>query len=226
MKLTNYGHSCIGVKVAGLDLLFDPFVTGNPLAKGVDLGVIPASHILITHGHGDHLMDAEAILKRTGARLFSNYEIVNWFGTKGVANGHGMNIGGSVHLGNEVKAKYVQALHSSQLPDGTYGGNPGGWVVTSAEGSFYHAGDTGLMLDMQLLKPHHLSFALLPIGDTYTMGVADAVEAAHFCGVTKVIGIHYNTFPPITIDTEAAKAAFSKAGVELLLPAIGDTIDI
>jgi hypothetical protein len=121
--------------------------------------------------------------------------------------------------------KYVVAQHSGQLPDGTYGGNPGGWVVTSTEGSFYHAGDTALTMDMQLLKRFALSFAFLPIGDNYTMGPDDAIEAAHMVGVKRVIGIHYNTFPQITIDTEKAKAAFSKAGLELLLPKIGSTID-
>jgi L-ascorbate metabolism protein UlaG (beta-lactamase superfamily) len=225
MRITNYGHSCIGVRVGTADLLFDPFISGNPQAKGIHLDAVPATHVLITHGHGDHVMDAEAILARTGAQLFSNYEIVNWFGAKGVTTGHGLNIGGSADLGNGLKAKYVLALHSSQLPDGAYGGHPGGWVITSTEGSFYHAGDTALTMDMQLLKTHHLKFAFLPIGDTYTMGVEDAIEAARFCGVTTVIGIHYNSFPPITIEPEAAQAAFRKAGLELLLPAIGSTIE-
>lgn len=225
MKLTYYGHSCIGVNTAGHDVLFDPFITGNPLASTVDVGRIPATEILITHGHGDHIADAEAIAKRTNATLVSNYEIASWFEKKGVKNTIGLNIGGGVNVG-PLRVKYVTALHSSQLPDGTYGGNPGGFVVSGPDGAFHHAGDTGLTMDMQLLKPSGLRFACLPIGDHFTMGVDDAIVAAQYMGATKVVGLHYNTFPPIVIDTEKAKAAFSAAGLELLLPAIGTTIDI
>lgn len=225
MKLTYYGHSCLGVNTAGHDVLFDPFVTGNPLASKVDVERIPATEILVTHGHRDHVGDAEAVAKRTGATLVSNYEIATWFSKKGVKPTVGLNIGGAARVG-PLNVKYVNALHSSELPDGTYGGNPGGFVVTSAEGSFHHAGDTALTLDMQLLKPFRLRFACLPIGDHFTMGVADAIEAAKLMGVAKVVGIHYNTFPPITIDTAAAKRDFQAAGIELLLPAIGETIQL
>ena len=225
MRLTCYGHSCIGVNTAGHDVLFDPFITGNPLAGSIDPERIPATEILITHGHGDHVADAEAIAKRTGATLVSNYEIATWFGAKGVKSTAGMNIGGATQVG-PFRVKYVTAVHSSQLPDGSYGGNPGGFVVSGPEGAFHHAGDTALTMDMQLLKSFNLRFACLPIGDHYTMGVADAIEAAKLMGVTKVVGIHYNTFPPITIDTEAAKRDFAKAGINLLLPAIGETIDL
>lgn len=225
MKLTYYGHSCIGVNTAGHDVLFDPFVLGNPLAGAVDIARIPATEILITHGHSDHVADAQAIAKRTNAMVVSNYEIAGWFEKKGVQNTIGLNIGGGVNVG-PLRVKYVAALHSSQLPDGAYGGNPGGYVVTSAEGSFHHAGDTALTMDMQLLKPFNLRFACLPIGDHFTMGVHDAITAAQFMGVSKVVGLHYNTFPPIVIDTESAISAFSNAGIELLLPSIGSTIEI
>ena len=225
MKLTYYGHSCIGVNTAGHDVLFDPFVSGNPLADKIDVGRIPATEILVTHGHGDHVADAEAIAKRTGATIVSNYEIATWFGAKGVKNTIGLNIGGSTTIG-PFRVKYTTALHSSQLPDGSYGGNPGGFVVSSPDGSFHHAGDTALTLDMQLLKRFNLRFACLPIGDHFTMGVADAIEAAKLMGVRAVVGIHYNTFPPITIDTEEAKREFKAVGLELLLPAIGETIEL
>jgi L-ascorbate metabolism protein UlaG (beta-lactamase superfamily) len=225
MKLTCYGHSCIGVKTAGHDVLIDPFISGNPLAGQVDVERIPATEILITHGHGDHLADAEAIVLRTSATLVSNYEIAGWFEKKGVKGTVGLNIGGGATVG-PFRVKYTTALHSSQLPDGTYGGNPGGFVVTGPEGSFHHAGDTALTMDMQLLKPFNLRFACLPIGDHFTMGVQDAIAAAQLMGVSKVVGIHYNTFPPIAIDTRAAVEAFAQAKLELLLPAIGETIDI
>lgn len=225
MKLTYYGHSCIGVNTAGHDVLFDPFVSGNPLADKIDVGRIPATEILVTHGHGDHVADAEAIAKRTGATIVSNYEIATWFGAKGVKNTIGLNIGGSTTIG-PFRVKYTTALHSSQLPDGSYGGNPGGFVVSSPDGSFHHAGDTALTLDMQLLKRFNLRFACLPIGDHFTMGVADAIEAAKLMGVLAVVGIHHNTFPPITIDTEEAKREFKAVGLELLLPAIGETIEL
>lgn len=225
MRLTYYGHSCIGVNTAGHDVLIDPFITGNPLAGKVDVNRIPATEILITHGHGDHVGDAEMIAKRTNAVLISNYEIADWFAKKGVKNTVGMNLGGSTKTG-PFQIKYTTAVHSSQLPDGSYGGNPGAFVVTGSEGSFHHAGDTALTVDMQFLKRFNLRFACLPIGDHYTMGIDDAIEAARLMNVTKVVGIHYNTFPPITIDTKAATSAFSKAGLELLLPEIGQTINL
>ncbi|HMN05430.1 MAG TPA: metal-dependent hydrolase [Flavobacteriales bacterium] len=224
MKLTYYGQSCIGVQFGDFHLLFDPFISGNPLAKAIDVGGIPATHVLITHGHGDHVADAEAILKRTGAMLVSNFEICEWFAAKGITTYNPMNIGGQVDLG-PFKVKYTMAQHSSTLPDGTPGGSPGAFVVFTPEGNFHHAGDTALMLDMQLLKRHNLRFACLPIGDNFTMGVDDAVEAAQYMGVDTVVGMHYNTFPLINIDTVAATASFAKAGIKLLLPAIGSTIE-
>lgn len=225
MKLTYYGQSCVGVEFDDTHLLFDPFISDNPLAKGIDIDKIPATHVLITHGHGDHVADAEAILKRTGAMLVSNFEICDWFGAKGIKNMNPMNLGGQVDLGG-FRVKSTMAQHSSTMPDGAPGGNPGGFVVFTPEGNFHHAGDTALMLDMQLLKRHALRYACLPIGDNFTMGVEDAIEAAQYMGVKTVVGIHYNTFPPITIDTTRAVAAFAKAGLELLLPAVGATIEI
>ena len=225
MKLTYFGQSCVLVDLGDAQLLFDPFISGNPLAKAIDVGSIPATHVLLSHGHGDHVGDAEAILKRTGAMLVSNAEICTWYGKKGITNMNPMNIGGQVDLG-AFRVKSVMAQHSSTMPDGASGGAPGGFVVFTKEGSFHHAGDTGLMLDMQLLKRHALRFAILPIGDNYTMGIDDAVEAAGYMGANTVIGMHYDTFPAITINTDAAKNAFKAAGITLLLPAIGETITL
>lgn len=225
MRITYYGHSCVGVATGGHHLLFDPFISGNPKAKHIDLASIPATHILVTHGHGDHVLDAEAIAKRTGAPVIANYEIASWFEGRGVQHTVGLNTGGSKDLGG-FSVKFTAAQHSSQLPDGSYGGNPNGIVITTPDGAFHHAGDTALTLDMQLLKRHALKFAFLPIGDHFTMGYTDAVEAAELIGVRTVIGIHYDTFPPIALDHAAATAAFRKAGKELLLPVIGETIEL
>jgi len=226
MKLTYFGHSCFLVESGGTRLLFDPFITPNPLAVGVDITKIQADVILISHAHADHIADAVVLAKQTGAKVVANWEIADWLGRQGVSNTHPVNHGGSVALPCGT-AKMVNAIHSSSLPDGTYGGNPAGFVVETGEGSFYYAGDTALTLDMNLIAEEFaLRFAVLPIGDTFTMGAKDAVKAAELCGAKKVVGVHYNTFPPIQIDTAAAQAVFAKDGLELLLPAIGATIEL
>jgi len=224
MKFTYFGHSCFLVELGGTRLLFDPFITPNPLAAAVDVSKIQADVIFISHGHADHIADAVSLAKQTGAKVVANWEIADWFGRQGVSNTQPMNHGGTIALpcGH---AKMVNAIHSSSLPDGTYGGNPAGFVIKTPEGSFYYAGDTALTLDMNLIAEEFtLRFAVLPIGDTFTMGASDAVKAAELCGAKKVVGVHYNTFPPIQIDPAAAQATFSREGLELLLPDIGETI--
>ena len=224
MHLTYYGHSCFAVELDGVRLLFDPFITANPKAAHIDVHAIAADYILVSHGHGDHIADAATIAKRTGAMVITNYEIASWLGQQGVEKTHGLNFGGSVKL-PFGRAKYVPAVHSSTLPDGTPGGNPGGFVVSAGERAFYYAGDTALTYDMKLIDDEFdLNFAVLPIGDTFTMGIADAVRAADFVGAKTVIGVHYDTFPPIVIDRDEAVTAFAARGITLLLPAIGETV--
>ena len=207
MKVTYYGHSCFATQVAGKVLLFDPFITGNELAKAIDAGKVPADYILISHGHIDHLADAADIAKRTGATIISNYEVTVWFGKQGVQKTHPLNHGGSWRF-DFGRVKFVNAIHSSGLPDGTYGGNPGGFVVESSEGNFYYSGDTALTMDMKLIgESTRLSFAALCIGDNFTMGIDDAIRAAEFVCCNEVLGLHYNTFPPIKIDEPAAVSA-------------------
>ena len=223
MKLTYYGHSCFGVEVNGKHLLFDPFINQNPLAKNIDGTKIPADYILISHAHGDHVAEVEAIAKRTNAKVISNYEITSYYEKKGFP-GHGMNFGGSWQF-DFGKVTYVVSIHSSHFPDGTYGGNPGGFIVESKEGNFYFAGDTALTMDMKLIGIRYkLDFALLPIGSNFTMDYFDAATCAEFIGCDKIIGIHYDTFPPIKIDHQKAIDEFGRNGKELLLMKIGETI--
>lgn len=225
MDFTYYGHSCFAVKAAGRTLLFDPFITPNDLANSVDVDAIGADYILVSHGHFDHVTDVVRVALRTGAQVIANFEVAQWFGKQGLENVHPLNPGGGFDF-DFGRVKSVNAIHSSSLPDGSYGGQPGGFVVATKDaGSFYFAGDTALTLDMKLIAEEFvLKFAVLPIGDNFTMGAADAAKAAGFVGVEDVVGVHYDTFPPIRIDPAAARAEFAKAGRRLHLPAIGETI--
>jgi L-ascorbate metabolism protein UlaG (beta-lactamase superfamily) len=223
MKVTYFGHACFGVQVAQKRLLFDPFITPNPLAKNVNLQTVPADYILISHGHGDHLADAVAVAKRTGATVVSNYEITVWLGNQGVTNCHPLNHGGAWKF-EFGRVKFVNAIHSSGLPDGTYGGNPGGFVVETNEGNFYYSGDTALSLDMKLIgDTTPLKFAVLCIGDNFTMGLEDAARAADFIKCRQILGVHYDTFPPIQIDRQAAVKTFQQSGKNLVLLPIGQS---
>ncbi len=223
MKVTYYGHSCFAAQVAGRILLFDPFITGNDLARNVDSKTISADYILISHGHGDHLANAADIAKRTGATIVSNYEITVWFGSQGLQKSHPLNHGGG-HSFDFGRVKFVNAIHSSGLPDGSYGGNPGGFVIESGDGNFYYSGDTALTMDMKLIgESTLLRFAALPIGDNFTMGVEDAIKAADFVRCSDILGVHYNTFPPIQIDTKAAVEKFKAAGKRLRLLQPGES---
>jgi L-ascorbate metabolism protein UlaG (beta-lactamase superfamily) len=223
MKITYYGHSAFSVEAAGRTLLFDPFITPNPLAKAIDANKLAADFIFVSHGHGDHLADAAPIAKRTKATVIGNFEIATWLGKQGVEKTHGMNHGGSFKF-DFGRAKFVNAIHSSSFPDGTYAGNPGGFVVETSEGNFYYSGDTALTMDMKLIgESTPLKFAVLCIGDNFTMGLDDAVKAAEFIRCKQIVGVHYDTFPPIKIDHTAAKEKFAAAGKQLHLLRIGES---
>lgn len=226
MKLTFYGHATFAVETAGKTILFDPYITPNPAAKNIDIHSLKADYIFLSHGHGDHIADAVAIAKNTGAHCVAAAELAGWLGKQGIEKVHAMNHGGPMSF-DFGTARGVNAVHSSSLPDGTYAGNPLGFVFKTNDGNFYFAGDTGLTLDMQLIPMWaKLDFAVLPIGGNFTMDADDAVKAAGFVQCDKIVGVHYNTFPPIQIDTEKAQQAFKAEGKTLLLPAIGETIDV
>ena len=226
MNITYYGHSCFGVEINGKNLLFDPFITPNDLAKSINAETVKADYILISHGHEDHIADAVSIAKRTNAKVICNFEIFIWLQKQGLTNIHSMNTGGKAHF-DFGAVKCVKAEHSSSMPDGTYGGNPMGFIVESPEKNFYYAGDTALTYDMKLIGDYKkIKFALLPVGGNFTMNVDNAIIASDFIKCNKIIGLHYDTFGFIVIDHKEAKEKFSIAGKELILMKIGETISI
>ncbi|MCK9402320.1 MAG: metal-dependent hydrolase [Chitinophagaceae bacterium] len=226
MQLTYYGHSCFQVVIKGRKILFDPFITGNELAKQVEIDTIEIDYIFLSHGHSDHIADCVSIAKRTGCTVIANWEIHEWLNKQGISNTHPMNTGGKWHF-NFGSVKVVVAQHSSGLPDGSYGGNPLGFLFITGEGNFYYSGDTALTLDMRLIPGWaKLDFAVLPIGDNFTMDAADAAKAADFIDCETIVGVHYNTFGFIKINEAEAKKIFETAGKNLLLPAIMETIEV
>jgi L-ascorbate metabolism protein UlaG (beta-lactamase superfamily) len=226
MKLTYYGQSCFAVSIKGKVLLFDPFISPNKLAAHIDVDQVPADYILLTHGHIDHFADCISIAKRTKAKVICNWEIHEWLFKQGISDTQPMNTGGKWKF-PEFTVKCTVAQHSSSLPDGTYGGNPMGFIITSEEGNFYNAGDTALTMDMELIpRWAKLNFAVLPIGDNFTMDAEDATAAAEWIECSEIVGVHYDTFPYIKIDHDKAKQVFSSAGLNLHLVPIGETIDL
>jgi len=223
MNITYYGHSCFGVEVNSKHILFDPFITDNELAVNIDVNTVKADYILVSHGHNDHVADLVSIAKRTNAKVVCNWEIHVWLNNQGVTNTHPMNTGGKWKF-DFGDVKCVVAVHSSSLPDGTYGGNPMGFIIESSKGNFYYAGDTALTNDMKLIGDYRrVDFAFLPIGDNFTMGVDNAIIASEFIKCNKIIGMHYDTFGYITINKEQAVKKFNNAGNELLLFNVGET---
>lgn len=225
MKITYYGHACFGAEIGGKHILFDPFIAQNPLAKSVDVKKIRADYILVTHAHDDHLADAADIAGRTGATVVANFEVSEWLCKNGVKKTHGVNPGGSF-LFDGSRAKFVHSIHSSSFPDGSYGGTAGGFIVESTEGNFYYSGDTALTLDMKLFgEMTRFQFLVLCIGGNYTMDVDDAIRAAGLLQCREIVGVHYDTFPPIKIDHRAAVEKFRAEGLALHLLPIGGSKD-
>lgn len=226
MKITFLGHAALLIETESHRLVVDPFITGNDLARDkINLEDLRPDFLLLTHAHQDHVLDVEALAMPGGAQIISNFEIVSYYQNKNL-EGHPMNHGGAREF-DFGWLKYVNAVHTSSFADGTYGGQPGGFLLKSGGKTVYIAGDTALHMDMKLIpsfgKP---DLAVLPIGDNFTMGVADAIQAADFVECSRVLGVHYNTFGYIVIDTDEAVSQFEAAGKKLLLPDIGESVEV
>jgi L-ascorbate metabolism protein UlaG (beta-lactamase superfamily) len=226
MKITFYGHACLKIQLKEFGIIVDPFISGNELAKDIiSIDDITCDYILITHAHADHVADVEAIAKANKATIVSNFEIATYYQQRGF-DVHPMNHGGNWEF-EFGKVKYVNAIHTSSFEDGTYGGQPGGFIIEGEHKNIYIAGDTALTMDMKLI-PHSLKLdlAVLPIGDNFTMGVDDAIIASDFIECDKILGYHYDTFGYIKINHEEAKKKFYKSGKDLMLLAIGESIEL
>jgi len=225
MKITFLGHASLQIEIGSTVILVDPFISGNPKATHIDINLLKADFILVTHAHQDHILDVEAVAKRTDATVISNFEIVSYYDKLGI-KGHPMNHGGSWSF-DFGRVKYVNAIHTSSFPDGTYGGQPGGFVIEGEHKNIYIAGDTALTYDMKLIPMQtKLDLAILPIGDNFTMGVEDAIIAADFVECDKILGYHFDTFGYIEINHETAKHKFFKNDKDLMLLDIGASIEL
>jgi len=225
MKITYLGYASLAIKVARKHLIVDPFISVNTLAAAIDISSLKADYILVTHAHQDHILDVETIAKKTGAKVISNYEIVTYFGAKDI-EGHPMNHGGSWQF-DFGKVTYTNAIHSSSFPDGSYGGQPGGFILETIEGNIYIAGDTALTYDMKLVPLQtKLDLAVLPVGDNFTMGYKSACIAADFVQCKRILGYHFDTFGYIEIDHQKAINHFKKTDKELILLDIGSSLKV
>ncbi len=225
MNIQYLSHSCFQIESKGMKLLTDPFLSENPKAKTLPDQLDP-DLIAISHGHFDHVLDAESIAKRTQCDLVAMVEVAEWFKKKGIKHTHGLNFGGTFQS-RVFTLKYVQAHHSSSMPDGSYGGSPGSFFIDDEDTKVFFAGDTSLHYDLKMFgevyRPDH---AILPIGGTFTMDVDDAVIAAEFLGTKKVIGCHYDTMPILQIDHSHAREMFAKRGLELVLLEVGQSVTL
>lgn len=226
VKLTWLGHGGWSIETGEHTVLLDPFITECPTATA-NVDEIAADFILVSHGHFDHIHDVPAIANRTGAKVVAIYEIAQWLASKhNVENTVGMNIGGGVQL-PFGHVKMTQALHSSQLPDGAYGGEPAGFLLTIGDETIYFACDTGLFSDMQLIGKSGVDLAVLPIGDLFTMGPKDSIAAVHMIAPKKVAPAHYGTWPPIEQDAdEWAGYVMTETQSQPIVPKVGEAFEL
>ena len=225
MIITFYGHASLGLQIKGINVLVDPFISANEQASHINIDELKTDFILITHAHQDHTLDVEAIAKRTNATIVSNAEIASYYEKKGFTT-HPMNHGGSWDF-DFGRLKMVNAIHSSSFADGTYGGNPAGFVIEGEHKNIYIAGDTALTMDMKLIPMRtKLDLAVLPIGNNFTMNIEDAIIASDFIQCDIILGYHYDTFGFIEIDHAEAKRKFFDKDKDLMLLEIGESLEL
>lgn len=226
MKIKYLGHASLGIEANEKNIIVDPFITANGLAKDINIDELKADLIILTHAHQDHILDVDAIAKRTDATIICNAEMSYHYDSKGFKT-VGMNTGGRYET-DGIKIKSTIAFHSSSFPDGSYGGNPNGYILEAGNKRIYIAGDTSLTQEMKLIPETigKLDLAILPVGDHFTMGFEDAVFASDFVQCNKVLGYHFDTFPPIKINHDEAKNYFSQKGKELILLEIGKSLEV
>jgi L-ascorbate metabolism protein UlaG (beta-lactamase superfamily) len=225
MRLTFLGHAAVQLEIGEHEVLIDPFVDGNPVASTTSETLAP-SHVLLTHGHADHLGDTVALAAEHRSVVVASVEIAQWLERQGVADPIGMNLGGATTM-PFGRVSLHPAWHSNSLPDGSYGGMPAGVLIEAEEATVYHAGDTALFSDLALVGRRGIDLALLPIGDHFTMGPDDALEAVRLLDPTAVVPIHDDTFPPIHQDADAFRARVedeTDARCHVLGP--GDALDL
>lgn len=228
LQITYYGHSTLLLETDEHKIVVDPFFAPNNPVAPVQVNQVEADFILLTHGHGDHTADAAALAARTGALVIGNFEVVEWMQKHGAKHGHGMNTGGAFTF-PFGRVKLTIAHHSSSMPDGSYGGQPNGMIVTLNSGhDIYLAGDTALTYDMKLIgEAGGVDLAVLPIGDNFTMGPDEAVTAAQFVKTKHVLPVHYNTFPPIRQDASAfAEKLRREAEIDCTVLAPGESMTL
>ncbi len=226
MKITFYGHASLQIEVSGKTILVDPFISANPKAAHININELKFDYLFLTHAHQDHTLDVEHLMQfNTEAVIVSNAEIATYYMLKGYKT-HMMNHGGSWKFDFGL-VKMVNAIHSSSFADGTYGGNPAGFVIEGEHKNLYIAGDTALTMDMKLIPMRtKLDLAILPIGSNFTMDVEDAIIASDFIECDKTLGYHYDTFGYIEINKEEAIRKFFNKGKDLMLLEIGQSIEL
>ena len=225
IKVTWYSHACFLIETDDSKILIDPYITDNPLSP-ITSDSVEADYILVSHGHGDHLGDTVSIAKRTGAMVISNFEIQSWLIGQGLENVHPQHIGGGFDY-PWGRVKLTHALHGSALPDGSYGGNPCGFLLYLQGKKLYHACDTGLFYDMKLIGEEGIDLAILPIGDNFTMGPDDALRAVKLIEPARVVPIHYNTFDVIKQDPHAwANRVKEETSARVTVMNPGDNIEL